>query len=152
MSGRTKPRDGFEMIGGRVAFVALPRVTRMARREARHQYVADGLRDDRRRGDGRALRVPVHDGLMGTAEFRTGHAVHQDVGGLHAEAREGAAHGEDGGAADVPAVDLVDARGADADRPRTGAYFEGEAVAGFGGEDLRVVQPADGLLVRIKDD
>src|SRR5690348_11159684 len=132
MPGGTKGCDSREMIRGRVALVRFPGVAGVPDGEAGHQDVADRLRDDRRRSDGRALRVPVHDGLMGTAEFRTGHAVHQDVGGLQAEAREGAAHGEDGGASDVPAVDLVDACGADADRTRAGTYFEGEAVAGLG--------------------
>src|SRR6266853_2373687 len=87
--------------------------------------------------------LAVDDGLVRQAEFGTREAVHQNGGGRHREAREGAAHGENTGAADVEAVDFTYTSRSNGYRERALTHQDGEALALAGGAALGIVQAAD---------
>src|ERR671923_1099697 len=115
MTGGAEPVDRVDVLSRAVAFVRFPEVAGMALREAIHEVIADRLGDHRRRGNRVAARVPVDDRLVLAAELRTWQAVDEHPRGSEAEAMERALHGEDRGPADVVAIDLAHARGADRD-------------------------------------
>src|ERR1041385_205561 len=141
-----------EVLGRAVALVGRPRVRRMAGREQLHQVIAHGLRDDRGSGDRVAVRIPVHDGIMRTAQLRAGQAVHQDEGRRDPEPVEGTPHGEDRGPPDVQPVDFAHARRAPPHGQCAGPHHAGEPQAALRQEQLRVAQSPDNLAVRWKHD
>ena len=126
----------------------------MLERQAAHEFIADLLGDDAGSGDGGAVGVAVHQGLMGIAQFGEWQAVDQDLPGIEAieDTGHGATHGDGGGDTDVEAVDL--ANGGSGYRDAEGALTDtgNEPFALGGAQELGVAKSGDALDVGGEDD
>src|SRR5882762_9317122 len=152
MARRTKPLNRVQMLGRRIASVRFPEIAGVTRGQQIHQIVAQHLGDDGRRRDGVAPGVAVHDGLVLASELGARQAIDEHVRRDDAEPPQRAFHREDRGAADVEAVDLVDAGRADREGGGTLTDLHGELLALQRREHLGVVEPADRLRAHWKHD
>ncbi len=115
MRRHAEPVDRRAVLARRVADIGLPAVPRIARRQIAHDPVAGHLGDDRGRGDRKAQRVTLDDGLHRAADGRRDGPVDQRDIGADPEPGDRARHRQQGRAQDVDAVDLARARRADPD-------------------------------------
>ena len=126
-----------KMVRRAVAGVALPPVGGVAQRQQAHQVVPHGLGHDARAGDGVAATVPSHQRVVGHPQLGHRESVQEDLVGGDREAQHRAAHRQRRGAADVEAVDLPRARGADG-IGQAGNDRRREVLAAAAGQQLRI--------------
>ena len=139
-----------EVRGGGIALMIGETVKRILFVQLQHQFVARGLRQDRRGGDRRDLAVTLHDGLAGNTGLRAIQAIHQHLLRLYLQRQHGAAHRQQGGLQDVEPVDLVHFGVGHRPCQRAFADERGKPVALFFGKFLGIGQPCDGVA-RVKD-
>lgn len=146
--------DALLMLLRAVSHVGFPAIDRMAQREAAHELIANLLGDDAGRGDGAAMRVPIHQCIVRIAEFRKRQSIDEDLPGI--ESREdtvdGAAHGDGGGYADVEAVDLANGGRRDGNAKSALANAGNQSLPLGRAQELRVAKARDALDVGRKDD
>ena len=146
--------DGFAMLARGIPHVVLPVVLGILLCQVEHILVAMGLGEDAGSGDGLVFGVALHDAGVGESKtlpaplFRgelwgvglEAVAIDDDGFGSHDELVESAMHGEEGGAEDVDAVDLLG--GNNAHCPGEGIVLNllAQFVALLGGELLGVVE------------
>ena len=148
------------MLLGAIPDVGVPAVAWVARREALHEQIADGLGEDGRGGDGLAAGIAVHQRVVRVADLGERQAVDQDAmrGVARGERRllhqpgDRAAHGQRGRDPDVEAVDLAGRRGPDGEGERPFADPPGQLEPDPRRQDLAVAQPADRAAADRKDD
>jgi hypothetical protein len=97
-----------------------------------------------------AERVAVYDRFVGTSQLWTGHPIHEDVKRPDGKTVERAPHGEDGGAANVEGVDLVNARRTDPDGQSALAHQHSQAQPRGGCQQFRITHAADRAVERRK--
>src|SRR5204862_2046729 len=136
-----------QVLGRRVALVAVEAVLRMLRVQLHAETVAVHLGDDRRRRDRANLCIAADDGANRHRQLRPLVAVDEDDLRLLGETLYGAPHRQQRRMQDVERVDLGDARRRDADADRALPDLAVEPLALFGAEQLRIVQAADRSLL-----
>jgi hypothetical protein len=134
--------DRLAMLRRAVAGVVLPTISWVLAVQLPHHLVARDFRENRGGGDGIGKMVALDHGGLGAGQARLHVAVDEGRGRLHRQGLERAPHRHEGGAQDVEAVDLLDARLAQ--RPdRLDPQLGGDRLAHLGAEALGILERAE---------
>ena len=143
-----------EMLRGTITHVGFPAKAGKIARLCNHEAVAMLLRDDARRRNARVERIAADDRARAVPPFGKAVAIDENLVRVKPQSLDRARHRQQGRLQDVDAVDLRDARLADA--PAAARLdLDFEFTAAFRGQFLAVVEPRDTALAeqhRRRDD
>ena len=147
---RAERTEGFEVVGGCVAFVLREAVLRIELIEFEHAAVAIDFRENRGGGNGNGARVTMNESLLfdGKIEFD---GVEQQEIGKGTKLGDGRDHGLAACLIDVPRVDAAGVDFSDGPAERVLADAFGQFDATFSRQLFRIVE-ADDAAFRIQDD
>src|SRR3546814_1714949 len=136
-----------QMLRRAIAHIGFPAKARVVWRRGDHEAIAMFLGEEARRRNTRVERIAADDRTRRIAPFGQAIAIDQHFAGIEPQRLDRARHREEGRLQYVDAVDLGDARLANAPAA-TRLDLNLQLAAAFRGEFLAVVEPGDAALAQ----